>query len=114
MGRLPRRRRMSRRRRWTLADRCLRSLWRSLVAFGATYAGPTVYFNALPACGPAAHPLDPAALFVRAGLPPGTGGPPPAHPERLREDAPLTEAERLLARELWPAYYSARRAPGDG
>jgi hypothetical protein len=108
MGRLPRR------GRWTLADRFLRSLWRSLVTFGATYVGPTVYFNALPACAPATPSTDPVALFVRAGLAPGTGGPPPAHPERLREDVPLTEAEQLLARELWPAYYSGRHASDDG
>ncbi|WP_329374971.1 DUF6059 family protein [Streptomyces sp. NBC_01483] len=100
--------------RRALADRCLRSLWRSLVAFGATYVGPAIYFNALLAPASAAHSRDPFERFARGGLPPGTGGPPPAHPERLREDVPLTEGERLLARELWPAYYSERHTPGDG
>ncbi|WP_374192710.1 DUF6059 family protein, partial [Streptomyces sp. MBT49] len=38
------------------------------------------------------------------------GGPPPAHPERLRGDAPLSPQEELLARELWPAYTPTRDA----
>ncbi len=39
------------------------------------------------------------------------GGPPPAHPEQLREDVALSEQEVRILRELWPAGYAGHRAP---
>jgi hypothetical protein len=99
-----------------LADHCVRPLWRSLVAFGATYAGTATYCHALLAPALASHSCDPFARYAPGGLqllPQGPGGPPPAHPERLCEDIPLCEQERLLVRELWPAYHSERRAADD-
>jgi hypothetical protein len=39
-------------------------------------------------------------------------GPPPAHPERLCGERPLTEQELRLARQLWPASYPQRRDRG--
>lgn len=98
--------------RQALAD-LLRPLYRSLVALGSIYGGPTVH--ELSASTSAPHAEGPCAGHARGGpqLPaPGPGGPPPAHPERLREDLPLSEAERLLARELWPADDAGRQAPG--
>jgi hypothetical protein len=97
----------------TRAERWLRELWRSLVAYGATCVGPTACLEALLYAAPAASVHDPLVLLARADLAPGAGGPPPAHPERLREDVPLSRTERLLASELWPAYYSSRHTPGD-
>ncbi|MFI6340946.1 DUF6059 family protein [Streptomyces sp. NPDC050535] len=97
------------------ADHCLRHLWRSLVAAGAAYAGHPACFHALQS--PAPHASGPFARYAPGGLrllPPGPAGPPPAHPERLRPDLPLSGAELLLARELWPAYDTGHRAPGAG
>ncbi|MDO0939447.1 hypothetical protein QQY66_50040 [Streptomyces sp. DG2A-72] len=92
--------RLLRRGRQAMADHCLRPLWRSLVTFGAIHAGPEAYHAA---GGPssASCTQDP---FAHARQ-----GPPPAHPERLRADLPLSETERQLARELWPAYHAGRR-----
>lgn len=48
------------------------------------------------------------ALREAASVPPPRsvrGGPPPDHPERLCQDVPLSGQERLLAHDLWPAYY---------
>ncbi|MEU3255889.1 DUF6059 family protein [Streptomyces sp. NPDC006997] len=76
---------------------CCRPLWRSLALFGSLYCEPRVLqelSGLLP--GPsAAADGDPWARLA-------AGGPPPAHPERLCPDLPLTPAERLLARDLWP------------
>ncbi|MCX5335418.1 MULTISPECIES: DUF6059 family protein [unclassified Streptomyces] len=79
--------------RW-LKNRCLWPLWWSLAAFAATHMDAAMF--------------DTAATGLPV-LPPGVGGPPPAHPERLRADLPLTEQERLLARELWPGYEQRAR-----
>ncbi|WP_406425440.1 hypothetical protein OH809_42140 [Streptomyces sp. NBC_00873] len=90
----------------------MRPLWRSLVVFGSIYRGPTV-LHELSASSSAPHAEGPFARYARGGSQmPGPGGPPPAHPERLCEDLPLSEAERLLARELWPTDDTGRRAPG--
>jgi hypothetical protein len=94
----------------TRAERWLRELWRSLVAYGATCVGPTACLEALLYAAPAASVHDPLVLLARADLAPGAGQ---QHPERLREDVPLSRTERLLASELWPAYYSSRHTPGD-
>lgn len=99
--------------RQALAHYCLRPLWRSLVAFGSIYSGPAV-FHELTASSSAPHE-GPFARYARGGPQlPGPAGPPPAHPEQLREDLALSETERLLARELWPAYDAGRRAPDGG
>ncbi|MEU5184785.1 DUF6059 family protein [Streptomyces longwoodensis] len=97
----------------TRAERWLRELWRSLVTYGATCVGPTACLEALLYAAPAASVHDPLVLLARADRAPGAGGPPPAHPERLRQDVPLTPTERLLASELWPAYYGPRPTAGD-
>ncbi|MFD5632164.1 MULTISPECIES: DUF6059 family protein [unclassified Streptomyces] len=98
-------------------DHCAGHLWRSLVAAGAAYAGHPACFDALQARTPAPRAAGPFARYAPGGLrllPPGPVGPPPAHPERLCPDLPLSGAELLLARELWPAYDSGHRAPGAG
>ncbi|MEU5367050.1 DUF6059 family protein [Streptomyces sp. NPDC005925] len=83
--------------RRALSDFVVRRLWQSLVDFGAAH--------------------DPyAARYADDEQPPRQrpGGPPPAHPERLREDIPLSAEELRIARELWPAHserHSGRRAP---
>ncbi len=94
--------------RW-LKNRCLWPLWRSLAAFGAMHLGT----------GTSQDAGDPAPSFFARNLwrrllvlPPGVGGPLPAHPERLRADLPLTTQERLLARELWPGYEQRVRGTG--
>ncbi|MDG9720163.1 DUF6059 family protein [Streptomyces sp. DH24] len=88
-------------RRWlrngrrALADYFVRRLWQSLVAFGAAH--------------------DPfAAQYAEDEQPPRQrpGGPPPAHPERLREDVPLTAEELRILRELWPAHTEHRTPDG--
>ncbi|MGX1915406.1 DUF6059 family protein [Streptomyces phaeochromogenes] len=102
--------------RQALADYCLRPLWRSLVLYGSIHVDPTVGHGLL-ASSSSPHAEDPFARNARGGtqlLPPGPDGPPPAHPERLCKDLPLSETERLLARELWPAYGTGRRAPDGG
>ncbi|MEU9109476.1 DUF6059 family protein [Streptomyces xanthophaeus] len=101
--------------RRVLADYCVRPIWRALVAFGSTVAGPTAY-HAVRAPRSAPRSFDVYTWYAPAGLqllPPEAGGPPPAHPERLCADVPLTDEELLLARELWPTQYSGRR-PSDG
>ncbi|MET9735951.1 DUF6059 family protein [Streptomyces sp. NPDC006458] len=82
--------------RRALTHYVLRPLWRSLVLFGSTQCGPHVYHEV--ATSLSASHLD--GLFDRYAR----GGPPAAHPERVCEDVPLSEAERLLARELWLSY----------
>ncbi|MFF1300182.1 MULTISPECIES: DUF6059 family protein [unclassified Streptomyces] len=95
-----------------LVDYCLRPVWRSLAAFGSIYVGRDV-LDAETAPTPRSR-----ARFARyaqgrfLALPPGVGGPPAAHPERLCEDVPLSVQERLLARELWPAYERRARDLG--
>ncbi|MFE4263113.1 DUF6059 family protein [Streptomyces sp. NPDC056883] len=98
-------------------DYCVGPVWRALVAFGSAWVGPVAYHQAIRSPWSSARSLDVFTWYAPAGLqllPPGMGGPPPAHPERLREDVPLSEEELLLARELWPAQYAQRRAPGAG
>ncbi|MFD6282082.1 DUF6059 family protein [Streptomyces sp. NPDC060209] len=69
----------------SLALRLLRALCRSLVAYGASYAGVE----------------DPEDGGRQApGPPPAGSGPGAAHPERVRPDVPLTPTERAHAREL--------------
>ncbi|MEW1648361.1 DUF6059 family protein [Streptomyces sp. NPDC091219] len=80
--------------RRALADYVVRRLWLSLVAFGASYE-------------PIAQ--QPGPHGRRAAQRPG--GPPPAHPERLREDVELSEQEVRILRQLWPAGYAGHRAP---
>ncbi|MFI9605469.1 DUF6059 family protein [Streptomyces sp. NPDC052043] len=82
-----------------LAACWLRSLWRSLVASGAVYGGV-----------PAHQLLDPPA--TGRGLLPELAGPPPAHPERLRTDLPLSVQERRLDRELRATYDIERPSLG--
>ncbi|WP_328349280.1 hypothetical protein OG828_48100 [Streptomyces sp. NBC_00457] len=96
--------RLLRRGRQAVVDHCLRPLWRSLVTFGAMYASIEAY-HAAGEYSFAAYTQDP---FAHA-----RHGPPPAHPERVRADLPLSATERQLARELWPAYPAEGRVP-DG
>jgi hypothetical protein len=93
---------------------CLRPLWRSLASFGSIYVGTEAIQPREPRDS---APRSPGRLvrytqrrFLE--LPPGVGGPSPAHPERLREDVPLTEQELLLACEVWPAYERRTRKRG--
>ncbi|MFC8349675.1 DUF6059 family protein [Streptomyces sp. NPDC057280] len=94
-----------------LINRCLRPLWRGLTAYGAMYAGP----EALQAVDPPRSASRSQNRLVRYAqnrflvLPPGVGGPPPAHPERLCEDVPLSSQELFLVREVWPAYEERAR-----
>ncbi|MEU3902092.1 DUF6059 family protein [Streptomyces sp. NPDC045251] len=82
--------------RRALSDYLVRRLWESLVAFGAAH--------------------DPFVHHVGATEPlrQRPGGPPPAHPERVREDVPLSEEELRILRELWPARYAEHRTPDSG
>jgi len=73
--------------------RALAALGRCLSAFGAMHL-------ALPPDTP--PPAGPG----------GGGGLPPAHPERLCAQEPLSEQELGLARQLWPASYPQRRRSG--
>ncbi|MFB7502310.1 DUF6059 family protein [Streptomyces broussonetiae] len=86
-----------RRGRRTLADYLVLRLWQSLVAFGAAH-------------DPFVHLMD------HEDEPPRQrpGGPPPAHPERLREDVPLSAEELRILRELWPAAYAEHPGPDGG
>ncbi|PWI19576.1 hypothetical protein DI272_39520 [Streptomyces sp. Act143] len=93
--------------RW-LKNRCLWPLWRSLAAFGAMHLGTGASQDAdryMADAATGSRGFLAGQLWRRLlVLPPGVGGPPPAHPERLRADLPLTAQERLLARDLWPGY----------
>ncbi|KOV58608.1 DUF6059 family protein [Streptomyces sp. MMG1121] len=80
--------------RRTLADYLVRRLWQSLVAFGAAH-DPFVHL-----AGEEDEPLRQRP-----------GGPPPSHPERLRQDVPLSAEELRILRELWPACYADHRTP---
>jgi hypothetical protein len=82
--------------RRALSDFVVRRLWQSLVDFGAAH--------------------DPHAARYADDEPPRQcpGGPPPGHPERVREDVPLSAVELRIARELRPTRserHSGRRAP---
>ncbi|WP_327722893.1 hypothetical protein OG381_49010 (plasmid) [Streptomyces sp. NBC_00490] len=97
-----------------MVNRCLRPLWRGLASYGAVYVGP----EALQAMDPPRTATRSQNRLVRYAqgrflvLPPGVGGPPPAHPERLREDIPLTPQELQLVRDVWPAYEHSARERG--
>ncbi|MDQ0585871.1 DUF6059 family protein [Streptomyces rishiriensis] len=93
-----------------LINGLLRAVGRALACLGALYVGPEAVQGMDPSRF-AARPKSRLVRYARARfmeLPPGAGGPPPAHPERLREDIPLSEQEMLLAHELWPAYDRVR------
>ncbi|MEV7347034.1 DUF6059 family protein [Streptomyces sp. NPDC093544] len=93
---------------------CLRSLGRALASYGAIYVGPEALQDLEPPRSAAGTPSR-LARYARGRflvLPPGEGGPPPAHPERLREDVPLSPQELLLVREVWPAYEQRARHRG--
>ncbi|MFJ8490081.1 DUF6059 family protein [Streptomyces sp. NPDC094038] len=62
----------------TFLRRCARSLWQSLVAYGAMQTGV-------------------CSMSVGGWL---LGAPPPGGPERLVPDQPLSELELLLVREF--------------
>jgi hypothetical protein len=83
-------RRILRGGRRALVDSLVRRLWLTLVAFGAAH-DPYVYVNV------SGYLLPP---------PNRPGGPPPAHPEQLREDMPLSVQELRIRHELWPARYA--------
>ncbi|MFE0388007.1 DUF6059 family protein [Streptomyces bungoensis] len=86
------------------------AVYRVLVVYGALWvAMPEDQMRVILGAGPgpasgadrsgAASPARPRRRTVR---PPGRRmtGPPPGHPERLRDDIPLTPLERRLRREL--------------
>ena len=80
--------------RRVLAESFVQGLWRTLVAYGAAY-----------------HPIH---LHLREDEEPPRqrpAGPPPAHPERLREEVPLSEQELRILRELWPARFTEHSTP---
>ncbi|TGB13352.1 DUF6059 family protein [Streptomyces sp. MZ04] len=87
--------------RRVLADYLVRRLWLSLVAFGAAH-DPFVHH-----AGNHGNEGDDAPPRQQPG------GPAPAHPERLREDVPLSDEELRILHELWPACYAEHR-PSDG
>ncbi|GAA4000292.1 hypothetical protein GCM10022384_54070 [Streptomyces marokkonensis] len=93
----------------------LRMAWQSLICVGAIHTGPAVYYYALPRPAPAGHTHDPFARYAPGQLQPAAGapvGPAPGHPERVPANAPLSETERQLARELGPAHgQGCRPAP---
>ncbi|MET9258099.1 DUF6059 family protein [Streptomyces sp. NPDC048182] len=94
-------RRLARGARWLVLERCLWPFGRSLMSFGAMYIGGEALEAAFaPRPGSRAH---------LASLGPGVGGPPPGHPERLCAEVPLSELERALAGEVWPAPARPRR-----
>ncbi|WEP00969.1 DUF6059 family protein (plasmid) [Streptomyces sp. FXJ1.172] len=80
--------------RRALSDYLVRRLWQSLVAFGAAH-DPFLHLAGDDEVPPRQRP----------------GGPPPAHPERLREDVPLSAEELRILRELWPTSYAEQQAP---
>lgn len=88
--------------RRALADRVVRRFWLTLVAFGAAHDA-YVYVNVSAYLQPPHQPPAPAPA-----------GPPPAHPERLRADVPLSAQELRLQKELWPARHAGHRRPGAG
>jgi hypothetical protein len=87
-----------------LVTYCMRPLWRALASMGAVYVGP----EAMPSKdrhGPTPRSRRRFARYVQGRLlvlPPGVGGPPAAHPERLCAELPLSEQELILAQEIWP------------
>ncbi|MFG3165292.1 DUF6059 family protein [Streptomyces sp. NPDC048232] len=90
-------------RLWLLSG--ARMLWQGLICVGALHTGPAVYYYAVPRLAPAGHTHDRFARYAPGGLQLVAGAPctlPPGHPERVRTDVPLSEAERQLARELGP------------
>ncbi|SNX88245.1 hypothetical protein SAMN06272735_8684 [Streptomyces sp. TLI_55] len=98
--------RLTRGGRRVLRKYVVRPLWEMLTCYGAVYVGP----EAMPQREPRrpSKRSDRRLLRYARGrfltLPPGVGGPPPAHPERLCQDSPLSAQELVLARDLWPTY----------
>ncbi|TQJ37100.1 hypothetical protein OHU34_43300 [Streptomyces sp. NBC_00080] len=84
--------------------RCVLPVWRSLKAYGLMCLGLVGHDEAPGPDKTPAQARPPArrepGLAARHGPLPAYAGPPPGHPERLRPDMPLTEAERALARQL--------------
>jgi hypothetical protein len=81
-------------------DYVLAPVWRSLVAYGSVFVSAAEN-RPWPDEPWPEEPLPAARLY---GLPPG-------HPERMCPHVPLSEAELLLVRELWPGYQGERRGP---
>lgn len=89
-----------------LVTHCLRPLWKALACMGAIYVGPEAMPPQDPH-GPTPRSRRRFARYVQGRflvLPPGVGGPPTAHPERLCIELPLSEQELMLSRELWPPH----------
>ncbi|MFI8324556.1 DUF6059 family protein [Streptomyces sp. NPDC085529] len=89
----------------------LRPLWRSLEALGAVYMAPVEHYHTLIVEASAPRLRDPFTAFLPGGTTPDAG-PPPAHPERLCADVPLSRQERRLAREIWPDGSAGRDVHG--
>jgi hypothetical protein len=84
----------------TVKDWCLLPVWYGLMDFGRTMYAPMGGLK-----DPEEQRRPPRSVALgRNGLPPG-------HPERLRPDLPLSDLERLLARELFP--YHSPHHPED-
>ena len=75
----------------SLARRMLYTLYQGLIQYGTFYTGPEPYHTM--GCPP------PGPFFSAASLH-GLTGPGAMHPERIRQDIPLTQLERTLMREL--------------
>lgn len=100
MGRWPRWRDVRR----VLSGRFAGRIWQCLVDFGAAH-------------DPHAARYAEEARQADEEKRPEPQGPPPGHPERVRDDVPLSDLERRLARELWPAppgHAPGEWAPGSG
>ncbi|MER5201186.1 DUF6059 family protein [Streptomyces sp. NPDC002755] len=94
------------RARAVVVRRCVLPVWRSLKAYGLMCLG-LVGYDEVPGPGRTPEDARPRAHGEAGRLPAAGHGPlpaftepPPGHPERLRPDMPLTEAERALARQL--------------
>lgn len=106
--------------RRALSDYVVRRLWQSLVDFGAAhdpyaarYADEARYADDEENADGKRYGGE---QYGGAERPPRQClvGPPPAHPERVREDVPLSALEQCIARELWPTHsepHPDRRAP---
>jgi hypothetical protein len=109
--------------RRALSDHVVRRLWQSLVDFGAAhdphaarYADEARHADDQQNADDERHADDRQYADGERPSRQCPGGPPPAHPERVREDVPLSAVELRIARELWPTHSERqpeRRAP-DG
>lgn len=85
---------------WHLMDACLRPVGRALVEAGSLWVCAPPLYPRPEEAGRADEPDERGEPMAGEPVFPRAEGPPPAHPERLRPDIPLTAVELALQAQL--------------